>query len=1021
MKKKRSTSSRIRDSAVLVVCLLGSFLSLMLFWRDLNRTLSKVGETPIATITFKYRVAQRKFIDRLVWDRLRQSGPIYNGDVIRTADRAEASLRFADETEISIGENSIIQVYFNEEEGASTVFGGGSIQIDSSAGGHGMQLISGSSSVTLDKGSSVSASGERTELPSESVSGVLSSVAKASGLQTSEVRGSGGGGIRGFFSSLAGGSSSSVSRVSSSGESPAKASSLSVQVLEGNASFVSSEGRAVTLGEGSLISADSGGVREGKITVSAPRQNSRYYSSGESCPVEFVWNVKDLQAEEYPLLEISGTKNFSGAVQTFNLKDETDGRLDVNLPDGTHYWRINLASSSGQAVSSSGGISGRVSVIPVEDIKTVSPGNGEVFGFRTTPPSARFAWTEDSSAVSYVLEISNDETMEDIRERRKIQNSSAVISSLDEGVYYWRVTPVYQDGVSVDDALRNFRAYSSGVSSFSVSRLAELPPPHLRLPSDGSFVDISSSRVTFSWENSQEAASYSLIVARDSSLSDSRKVFSSTNSFIQVEPENAGLTEGTWYWTVTQTDKEGTESSYVAPRSFSAVEGQVVFGTLFPENEYRISETLMYDTKFTWKNNIKGDLTLQIARDILFSDIVVNKTYSGEITGVSGLDLEEGSYYWRIISPRISETMEPMTSIPKVFHVQGLFPEPEGVKPADNESLRVLVGADVPFSWEHVEGAEYYQVKLVSSDGQVVYENPFSESNSVNLNSGDVPEGDLSWTIQAMATETPSSTRMTGLTARQSFHLIHLEPVTLVSPADNTEIDGVDAILSPGYVEWASKDSVTASYFILSRSKVALPPYYAGNKNNRAVVVSMENPERTIRLPVLSPGTYWWTVVALTDGGIDISAQSPRSFRILPLPKLPSPVVSQPADGTVFDPDTMFHAFLAGGDAGLSSLFTFAWQPVKDAEEYELRIYMVSEDGNTQVFSKKIEGNENTSFSLEDQSVLDEGEFVWTVEAKRYFTGDVIQGGEVKETSFVIDLPSIPEFTPENPGVLYGQ
>ena len=117
----------------------------------------------------------------------------------------------------------------------------------------------------------------------------------------------------------------------------------------------------------------------------------------------------------------------------------------------------------------------------------------------------------------------------------------------------------------------------------------------------------------------------------------------------------------------------------------------------------------------------------------------------------------------------------------------------------------------------------------------------------------------------------------------------------------------------------------------------------------------------------------------------------------------------------------MFQAFLAGGDAGLSSLFTFAWQPVKDAEEYELRIYMVSEDGNTQVFSKKIEGNENTSFSLEDQSVLDEGEFVWTVEAKRYFTGDVIQGGEVKETSFVIDLPSIPEFTPENPGVLYGQ
>lgn len=1021
MKKKRSTSSKIRDSAVLVVCLLGSFLSLLLFWRDLNRTFSKIGETPIATITYKYRVAQRKFIDRLVWDRLRQSGPIYNGDVIRTAERAEASLRFSDETEISIGENSIIQVYFNEEQGASTVFGGGSIQIDSSSSGQGMELISGSSSVTLDGGASVSASGAREDLPSEGVSGALSAAAKSSGLKTAK-EGGALSGIRNFFSSLVGNEPSvSVSSGSSSGESPSKTSSLSVQVLGGNASFVSSDGQSVSLKEGSRISSSSDGIKEGRILVSSPRQNSKYFSKDNTYPVEFSWTSVDLQAGEHPVLEISMSKNFSGDLKSYNLENTNEGRIAVNLSGGTYYWRINIASdAAGYAAGSDDEISGRISVIPVREIKTVSPDYSENFGYRTTIPSLRFAWTEDPSAVSYILEIADNESMYNSILKKKIQNASAVISSLTEGDYYWRVIPVYQEGLNVDDSINNFGEYTSGISSFKISRLAELPPPYLTLPLDGDFVDISS-QITFAWANSQEADFYSLILAKDPSMTDSRKEIKSTNSFIRIDPEETGLTEGTWYWTVTQTDREGTESASPVPRPFAAVQGQVVFGSLFPENGYRISETLIYDTKFTWKNNIPGDLTLQIARDSLFSDIVVDKTYSGEMTGVSGLKLDTGYYYWRIISPRISETMAPLTTEPKMFYVQPRFPEPANIVPVNSDFLRVLIDTEIPFSWDRVTGAEYYQVRITSSTGQIVFEDTFAEEPLINLNSSSIDDGIYYWTIQAMATETPTSTRMVGRTASQNFRLVHVKPVNLVSPTDNAEIDGVDAILNPPSVEWSSQDPVVASHFILSRSKDTLPKYYAGNKTGNSIVVSTGNPGRIVQLPVLSPGTYWWTVVALTDDAIDISAPAPRSFRILPLPKLPAPDISRPVDGTVFDPDSMMMALASGGDSALASLFTFSWFPVKNAEEYELKIYTASKDGNSLILTETLEGNANTTFSLEDQSVLDEGDFIWTVEAKRYFVENVIQGGEVKENSFEIELPSIPDFTPENPGVLYGQ
>ena len=77
---QKKTKSRLVDVLVIIICLAGSALSVWQFWNELNRSLEKLNEEPIATITFKYNTAQRKFSDNLVWDRLRQNSPVYNGD-----------------------------------------------------------------------------------------------------------------------------------------------------------------------------------------------------------------------------------------------------------------------------------------------------------------------------------------------------------------------------------------------------------------------------------------------------------------------------------------------------------------------------------------------------------------------------------------------------------------------------------------------------------------------------------------------------------------------------------------------------------------------------------------------------------------------------------------------------------------------------------------------------------------------------------------------------------------------------
>ena len=160
MKKKRSTKSRVRDILVTLLCLSGATLSLWLFWKDFNAVMEKLNELPIATVSWKYRASQRKFSDRLIWDRLQQDSPVYNGDTIRTSEKAETTITF-ENSEIQLGENTIIQIQVDNTGMTSINMSGGMVAANTSAGSK-MQLRSGN--VTVDLPANVRAANDFDEL-----------------------------------------------------------------------------------------------------------------------------------------------------------------------------------------------------------------------------------------------------------------------------------------------------------------------------------------------------------------------------------------------------------------------------------------------------------------------------------------------------------------------------------------------------------------------------------------------------------------------------------------------------------------------------------------------------------------------------------------------------------------------------------------------------------------------------------------------------------------------------------------
>ena len=109
MRKKTKFKSPVLDTFVVLLCLSVAGYFSYTFWKDLNSTAMRSDKEKIAIITFKNRIAQRKFDDRVVWERIDKSTPLYNGDLVRTADLAEAVITFNDGSEVNIYENTMIQ------------------------------------------------------------------------------------------------------------------------------------------------------------------------------------------------------------------------------------------------------------------------------------------------------------------------------------------------------------------------------------------------------------------------------------------------------------------------------------------------------------------------------------------------------------------------------------------------------------------------------------------------------------------------------------------------------------------------------------------------------------------------------------------------------------------------------------------------------------------------------------------------------------------------------------------------
>ena len=288
MRKRTRYKSLLLDLFMTAACLSVAVYFVLTFWKDLNSSARRTDKEAIAIITFKNRIAQRKFNDRVVWERIDKSTPLYNGDLVRTADLAEAVITFNDNSTVNIYENTMIQVYYSEDGGVKIAVDNGNLQVDSSE--------KGKVSLTMDDGSVINA-----------------------------------------------GSGASLSAKTT------KEGSRSVDVKSGSAVLTTEKGETADLGAGESASMNDGGEIQKKpvtVTTIPPQMNLLNVEGGEM-PVTIGWNSTD---KNIPVvIQTSLKKDFSEIAEQYTVSGANQSVLNVS--DGIVYWRVFPQGNEAQATT----------------------------------------------------------------------------------------------------------------------------------------------------------------------------------------------------------------------------------------------------------------------------------------------------------------------------------------------------------------------------------------------------------------------------------------------------------------------------------------------------------------------------------------------------------------------------------------------------------------------------------------------------------------------------------------------
>ena len=762
MKKKTRFKSKgkalARDFLIAATCLSVFAGSLWLFWNDLNKFSTRSDKDAIATITFKYKVAQRKFTDRVVWERLQQNSPLYDEDTIKTSDMSSATITFNGGEVLSVHENTMVQIFKSSDGSVRLSVGDGGVEVDTSeskASSMAIEMKDGSL-VNLEAGSRLSATSRadgESNIQLQSGSGVVAGEVPLSAGQTVKVEN---GRVQKVPLSVT--SISNDLLILNNEKTPAPVH------LEWVAEEASSSGRFVVqtsrskdfdkieseievqnlnyadipVTEGNVYwrvfeEHDPEKVVSGKIRMSnlippelsTPGDNATYKYRKTLPQIPFSW--EESQFAQYYRLEVSSTPDFYST----EISKDIQGLNYVasELEEGTYFWRVipyySLNNTGFKGSSKVAGFTIRKAEILTNPV-TVSPADKANLFYVTDNLNTSFRWQSEDVDAEYEFVLSDTEdfssiTYSDFTRQNRIQKDFTP-ATLPAGTYYWKVCRQALPDEGLEKEWSDVKSFN--VAFYSPKKTRIVYPP------DNFYTDSENLVLTdFSWKAGDEV--------------DLKKVDEST----------------------------GLQS------------------------------------------------VIQFSKTQDFSNVVMEKTTSEN--QIDNISLEGGKYFWRVGLRETPSSELHFTQVQSLTVLKELEPV-NVTSPLASQSVLVSQVRPLRVGWKTCPDADYYVVKLLNrADGSLLQEKSFVKENFAVFNTDDLlkaPSMELTCSVQPVANATEYAAVRTGKESSVDFAIRQPEPVKLLLPAAESKIAGLDALRTPVVFNWQEgRDIPQRSQFVIQK------------------------------------------------------------------------------------------------------------------------------------------------------------------------------------------------------------
>ena len=281
MKERRSLKYRNPKRFFLsilfsLICLSGAAGGLWFFWADLNQFYSKSSEKSVGILSYKRNKVHRRFNDSLAWNILPGNSSVYNGDLIRTADLSNATIKFISEDSVSLAENTLIIINYNELTGEAEVeLIGGKVSVHS---------VNGKLSLFTDGKELKAQSGSDTEIEN-----------KGGQIKFLTVRGH--------------------AEIHSPGE--------SYNLAAGQSAFANADGITVSYDT---------------LAVLEPLPDQEFIN--EDGEVRFSWTSAGLSPDEYVYIEAASDRYFTNITGSVTEFDPSVTTTKINFSPGIWWWRM---------------------------------------------------------------------------------------------------------------------------------------------------------------------------------------------------------------------------------------------------------------------------------------------------------------------------------------------------------------------------------------------------------------------------------------------------------------------------------------------------------------------------------------------------------------------------------------------------------------------------------------------------------------------------------------------------------